>query len=118
MSSPEPNAGANPCRRYCFADFSLDLEDGFLRRGAEEIVLRPKAFEVLAYLVEHQGRLVTKEALMSAVWPDTEVTDNSLARCLLEVRRALDDHSQQIIRTLPRRGYLFTLPVTTRVAEL
>jgi DNA-binding winged helix-turn-helix (wHTH) protein len=118
MSSPEPNAASTPCRQYGFADFTLDLEDGFLRRGAEEIVLRPKAFEVLAYLVEHQGRLVTKDALMNAVWPDTEVTDNSLARCLLEIRRALDDDSQQMIRTLPRRGYIFTLPVTIRLAKL
>jgi Tol biopolymer transport system component len=60
---------------------------------------------------------VTKAALMQAIWPDTAVTDNSLARCLLEIRRALDDHSQQLIRTVARRGYLLAVPVTTPVLQ-
>src|SRR3712207_5876658 len=108
MSGPERDASVKRCRQYAFDDFTLDLDSGFLRRGLEEIRLRPKAFEVLTYLVEHQGGLVTKDALMDAVWPNTEVTDNSLARCLLEIRRALADDSQQMIRTIPRRGYVFT----------
>jgi DNA-binding winged helix-turn-helix (wHTH) protein/Tol biopolymer transport system component len=118
MSDPEKQRAATSCRQYRFDDFTLDAEDGFLRRGAEEIVLRPKAFEVLAYLVEHHGRLVTKDALMNAIWPDTEVTDNSLARCLVEIRRALADDAQQMIRTMPRRGYVFTPPVIAPVVEL
>jgi DNA-binding winged helix-turn-helix (wHTH) protein/Tol biopolymer transport system component len=95
----------------------LDLEDGFLRCGGEEVALRPKAFELLAYLVEHQGRLVTKTALIEAVWPDVAITDNSLVQCLLEVRRALADDSHQLIRTVARRGYVFTAPVTTPIVE-
>ena len=102
-----------PHRQYCFADFTLDLEDGFLRRGVEEVKLRPKAFELLAYLVEHHGRLVTKTALIEAVWPDVAITDNSLVQCLLEIRRALADDSHQLIRTVARRGYVFVGPVTT-----
>jgi DNA-binding winged helix-turn-helix (wHTH) protein/Tol biopolymer transport system component len=117
MSSPEPPRAATSGRQYRFADFTLDVENGFLRRGAEEIVLRPKAFEVLTYLVERHGRVVTKDALMNAIWANTEVTDNSLARCLVEIRRALADDSQQMIRTMPRRGYVFTLPVTARIVE-
>src|SRR5207249_10021593 len=81
-------------------------------RGGEEVSLRPKAFEVLTYLVERHGRLVTKSELLEAVWPDAAVTENSLAQCLLEIRRALADDSQQIIRTVARRGYLFAAPVT------
>src|SRR5207248_8937961 len=76
-----------------------------------------KAFEILAYLVEHHGRLVTKTALIEAVWPDAAITDNSLAQCLLEIRRALADDSQQLIRTVARRGYVFAAPVTTPVVE-
>jgi DNA-binding winged helix-turn-helix (wHTH) protein len=95
----------------------LDLEDGFLRCGGEEVALRPKAFELLAYLVEHQGRLVTKTALIEAVWPDVAITDNSRVQCLLEVRRALADDSHQLIRTVARRGYVFTAPVTTPIVE-
>src|SRR5262245_34224210 len=54
---------------------------------------------------------------MEAVWPDTAVTDNSLAQCMVEIRRALDDDSQQLVRTVARRGYQFTSRVTTPVAE-
>jgi DNA-binding winged helix-turn-helix (wHTH) protein/Tol biopolymer transport system component len=93
------------------------LERGVLRRGVEEVTLRPKAFEVLAYLVEHHSVLVTKNALIDSIWPDTAVMDNSLAQCLVEIRRALGDDSQQLIRTVARRGYLFTAPVTTPVVE-
>jgi DNA-binding winged helix-turn-helix (wHTH) protein/Tol biopolymer transport system component len=106
-----------PYRQYCFADFTLDLEEGFLRRGVEEVKLRPKAFELLAYLVERHGRLVTKTALIEAVWPDVAITDNSLVQCLLEIRRALADDSHQVIRTVARRGYVFAAPVTTPVTE-
>src|SRR5260370_20034223 len=98
-------------------EVTLDLEEGFLRHGTEEVTLRPKTFEVLTYLVQHSGRLVTKTELIDAVWPDTAITDNSLAQCLLELRRALGDEAQQVIRTVARRGYIFTAPVTTPVAE-
>lgn len=117
MSSLEPHPPERPQEQFRFADFTLDLDGGFLLRGGEEIPLRPKTFEVLACLVKHHGRLVTRNALIEAVWPDTAVTDNSLSHCLLEIRRALGDDSQELIRTVARRGYLFTSPVTTPVVE-
>ena len=98
-------------RQYRFGDFVLDLDGGFLRQGAGEVTLRRKSFEVLTYLVERHGRLVTKSELIDAVWPETAVTDNSLAQCLLEIRRALGDQSQQMIRTVARRGYVFAAPL-------
>src|SRR5881396_1495155 len=104
-------------RQYQFGDFTLDLESGFLRRDGVEVGLRPKAFDVLTYLVERHGRLVTKAELIDAIWPDAAVTDNSLAQCLAEIRRALADESQQTIRTVARRGYVFAAPVTTPVVE-
>src|SRR3954447_10602427 len=115
LSNPEPHSTERPRHQYCFGDFTLDAEGGFLRRGVEEVKLRPKPLEVLAYLVEHHGRLVTKHALMQSVWPGVAITDNSLAQCLVEIRRALDDDSQQFIRTVARRGYVFKAPVTTLV---
>ena len=118
LRSPGSHSREERCRQYCFADFTLDLESGFLRRVGKEVSLRPKSFEVLVYLVEHHGRLVAKRALMDVVWPDTAVTDNALARCLVEIRRALEDDSQQLIRTVARRGYVFTAEVTTPVVEL
>jgi len=102
---------------FCFGEFTLDLAGGFLRRGGTEVPLQPKPFEVLAYLVEHKGRFVSKSALIAAVWPDTAVTNNSLAQCLVEIRRALGDDSQRLIRTLARRGYVFTATVTSPVVE-
>lgn len=101
-----------PRGRYRFGAFTFDLERGFLRRDDTEVQLRPKAFDALAYLVARHGKLVTKAELIAAVWPATSVTDNSLSHCLLEIRRALGDDSQQLIRTVARRGYVFAAPVT------
>ncbi|MFZ0062757.1 MAG: winged helix-turn-helix domain-containing protein, partial [Pyrinomonadaceae bacterium] len=97
-----------------FGDFTLNLRRGCLLRGAEELKLRPKSFEVLRHLVENSGRLVSKDELLGAVWPDTAVTDDSLVQCLIEVRRALGDSEQQIIKTVPRRGYILELNVIER----
>ena len=117
MSPPERYSSERRRRQYAIGEFTLDLDEGFLRHGTEEVALRPKTFEVLTYLVQHSGRLVTKTELIDAVWPDTAITDNSLAQCLLELRRALGDEAQQFIRTVARRGYIFTAPVTMPVVE-
>src|SRR5437660_12598080 len=97
---------------YFFDQFTLDLTRGSLLRGQEEIKLRPKSFETLKYLVENNGRLISKDELIHAVWVDTAVTDDSLVKCLKDIRHALGDESQQIIKTVPRRGYIFDTPVS------
>ena len=117
MSGRQTYAPEARHHQYRFGEFTLDLDSGFLRRGADEITLRPKVFDALTYLVERSGRLVTKAELIGAIWPDAAVTDNSLAQCLAEIRRALGDDSQQIIRTVARRGYMFAAPVTTPALE-
>jgi DNA-binding winged helix-turn-helix (wHTH) protein len=94
-----------------FDAFTLDVSRGCLRRGADDVRLRPKSFDVLRYLVENPGRLVSKEELIRAVWRNAFVTDNSLVQCLIEIRRALRDEAQVIIRTVPRRGYIFDISV-------
>jgi eukaryotic-like serine/threonine-protein kinase len=96
---------------YSFKDFSLDLDRGCLWRGADEVRLRPKVFEALKYLVQNDNRLVTKEELISALWPDSFVTDDSLVQLLVELRRALGDEAQACLKTVPRRGYIFTASV-------
>jgi DNA-binding winged helix-turn-helix (wHTH) protein len=117
LSSSEPHSKERTRGQCSFGDFTLDLEHRTLRRGGEEIPLRPKSFEVLAFLVEHHGQLVTRADLMEAVWPAIAVTDNSLTQCMVEIRRALNDESQQLIRTFARRGYLFGAAVTTPVLK-
>jgi predicted ATPase/DNA-binding winged helix-turn-helix (wHTH) protein len=102
---------------YQFGEFTLDVVRGCVLKAGEEIKLRPKVYETLKYLVEHPGRLIGKQELMQAVWPDAFVTDDSLVQCTLELRRALDDRSQQLLKTVPRRGYLFTSEVIQRPTE-
>lgn len=97
---------------FFFNEFTLDLTRGCLFRGGEAIKLRPKSFETLRHLVENSGRLISKNELIAAVWPDTSVTDDSLVQCLIDVRRALGDDGQQIVKTVPRRGYILDAQVT------
>ncbi len=101
---------------FCFDGFTLDLTRGCLLRGTQEIKLRPKPFDALKHLVENPGRLISKSELIEVIWPDTAVTDDSLVQCLIEVRRALSDDAQQIIKTVPRRGYIFDRPVSDNVS--
>jgi TolB-like protein/DNA-binding winged helix-turn-helix (wHTH) protein/Tfp pilus assembly protein PilF len=105
-------------KTYYFADFTLDLNRGCLRRGQDEIKLRPKSFEVLKYLVENNARLIRKNELIHAVWPDTAVTDDSLVQCLKDIRHALRDEGQQIIKTVHGRGYIFDKEVSDQISGL
>ena len=101
-----------------FNGLTLNLMRCALLRGEEEIQLRPKAFDVLRYLVEHPGRLVSKDELIQAVWPGIFVTDDSLVQCIGEIREALDDEARRIIKTVPRRGYVFVPEVSIGRANL
>jgi TolB-like protein/DNA-binding winged helix-turn-helix (wHTH) protein/Tfp pilus assembly protein PilF len=105
-------------RKYRFGEFTLDIGRGALLRGVDEVRLRPKSFAVLQALVERHGQLVTKDELLDLVWGRTVVTDGAVTQCLIDVRRALGDDAQEIIRTVPRRGYIFTLPVTLEAAQV
>jgi DNA-binding winged helix-turn-helix (wHTH) protein/TolB-like protein len=96
---------------FSFNDFTLDLRRGCLLRAQEEIKLRPKSFEVLNYLVENNGRLISKDELIHAVWVEAAVTDDSLVQCLKDIRHALSDETQQIIKTVHGRGYIFDTEV-------
>ena len=91
-----------------FDAYTLDLQRCSLRRGKEQIELRPKAFDVLRYFVENWGRVIGKEELLRAVWPGLFVTDDALVQCVRDLRQALSDEAHRIIKTVPRRGYLFT----------
>jgi DNA-binding winged helix-turn-helix (wHTH) protein len=78
------------------------------------LTLTPKAFAVLQYLVTHAGQLVTKEALLAAVWPKMTVSEAVLKVYLSEIRKALGDtvKTPRCIATVHRRGYRFIAPVT------
>lgn len=96
-----------------FGPFRLDPGTESVWRKAEEIRLRPKAFAVLRYLAERPSRLVTKEELLEAVWPEVAVGDAALAVCVGEIRKLLGDEARtpRFIETIHRRGYRFIGPV-------
>lgn len=96
-----------------FASFRLDLGAEQLWCGTEVRPLTRKAFAILRYLITHAGRLVSKDALIAAVWETPYVSDAALAACIRELRRALDDTAQtpQCLETVRGRGYRFLAPV-------
>lgn len=103
--------GSTTHRVFAFGEFRLDATRGALLKRDTEIRLRPKSFDVLRYLVERHGELVSKEQLFAAIWGRSVVSSDSLTQCLIDARKAIHDRSRQAIRTVPRRGYIFTLAV-------
>jgi TolB-like protein/DNA-binding winged helix-turn-helix (wHTH) protein/Flp pilus assembly protein TadD len=97
--------------RRTFAGFTLDTRRQLLLRGTEPIRLRPRTYDVLAYLVAQAGRLVSKQELMEAVWGGIAVTDDSLVQCLMEIRRVLGDR-HDVVKTVRGRGYLLDATVS------
>jgi len=87
----------------------LDLANERLWCGDQARVLRPKTFALLRYLVEHPGQLLTKAALLEALWPETTVSEVVLSVCMRELRQALGDDARmpRFIETVHRRGYRF-----------
>ena len=104
---------------FRFDAFELDVRRRTLRRSGAEVELRPLALDALGLLVRNAGRVVTKDEMIAAVWPGLVVTDDSVARCISDIRRALGDVEQRIIKTVPRRGYTLAvaaIPVQTAAA--
>jgi len=95
-----------------FGPYRLDASEEQVWRGQELVKLTPKSFSVLRYLAERPKRLVTKEELFRALWPDTVVSDAALTRCIREIREALTDdaRSPHYIETAHRRGFRFVGP--------
>jgi len=98
-----------------FPPFRLDRENAQLWRGGQEIRLRRKTFDVLLYLVDHPGQLVTKAALLDAIWADVTVSNSMPATCVAELRRALGDEAKvpRLVETVHGRGYRFIAKLKT-----
>src|SRR5262249_3762282 len=97
---------------FQFEGYTLDIGRNALRGANREVALRRKTFELLRYLVENPDRLVTKEELLKAIWPQVVVTDESLTKCVSELRQAIGDSRQAITATVRGRGYRFVAPVS------
>ncbi len=98
-------------RGYRFGAFTLDIDRAAVLKNGQTLPLRRQSFDVLRYLLERAGRLVSKEELLAAVWGNTPVTDDSLTHCLIDIRKVLGDKQRELIRTVPRRGFIFDIPV-------
>jgi TolB-like protein/tetratricopeptide (TPR) repeat protein len=99
----------NPGRVLALGSCELDLARGLLLRDGKPVALRSKAFDLLTYLAGNVGRVATKSELMTAVWPEVFVTEDSLTQAVRELRKALHDESQTIIRTVAKRGYILSV---------
>ena len=90
----------------------LDLSRGCVRDSSgAEIALRPKALDLLLMLARHRGRVLSRDELFDAVWPNVTVTEDSIAQCVREIRRAIGDPEGRLLRTIVKRGYCLDVVV-------
>ena len=101
-----------------FHTFRLDTVNHCLWCEGERLLLAPKAFDVLRYLVEHADRLVTQDEILEALWPETYVNPEIVKKYILGIRKVLGDHRDKptFVATFPRRGYQFIAPVQDETA--
>jgi TolB-like protein/DNA-binding winged helix-turn-helix (wHTH) protein len=106
MSRKAPEIDPKSAETITFRGFVFLTKSRELRTAeGKAIDLRSQSAEVLSVLAARPGEIVSKDALMQAVWPDTFVTDDSLTQCIADIRRALRDDAHAIVETLPKRGY-------------
>ncbi len=105
--NPAPNVA-----NYLFNGFLVDIRRGSLLTAAgEELPLRRQSFEMLCLLVKNAGRLLDRDTINRAIWPDVAVTDDSMTQCVRDIRRVIGDDAGRILRTVRKRGYLFAAEV-------
>ena len=96
---------------YSFDDFVLDTDRFVLSRDGRKIALRPKVFDLLAYLAERPRQIAGKDEILDRLWPDVQVEESSLTQCISNLRRALGSDAEHLIKTVPRRGYVLDADV-------
>ena len=102
--------------RYLFDDYLLDTQRYELHRAGTRLHLRPKAFQVLAYILAHRDRVVPKAELLEHVWPQQFIGDATLNSCIMAIRKALGDggRTPRCLHTVHGQGYRFVAPVEER----
>ena len=105
---------------FQFDDVRVDVQNAQVFKAGRRLSLEPKAFRVLVFLLEHPGRLIEKEELLSAIWTDAFVTENALARAIALLRKTLGDTKGEpkYIETVPTRGYRFIAAMTAEEAGM
>ena len=98
---------------YSFGEYRLEPGERRLWRGEASVALTPKTFDLLLFLVEHEGRLLRKDDLLAAVWPDAAVEENNLTVAVSALRKALgESEARRFIETVPKKGYRFVAQVS------
>ena len=111
-SSAEQAAGQHAPERYRFEGFEFDADTCELRHCGRALELWERPLRVLAHLIRHRHRVVPREELVCAVWPDVRVSAGSLTQAIWELRTALHDNAAaRIIKTVRGRGYRFVAPI-------
>jgi TolB-like protein len=106
-------------RRLRFGECLLDDGRGVLiAPGGTESALRPKTLELLRLLLANAGRVVTRNEILDAVWPGLFVSDDSITQCVVELRKAMGPGGAEVLKTLPRRGYILDAAVSDAAAPL
>lgn len=102
-------SAASPQRHVAFGAFRIDRLQGVLTRADIAVPLRPKAWELLLFFIDHAGELLSVDAILDAVWPGVAVSPKTLNNVIAELRHALSDDPEQpqYIATVHRRGYRF-----------
>lgn len=108
-----PGAAASARAAWTVGPWHVDMSTGELRQGGESQRVEPKVVEVLVYLAERAGQVVSRDELLSAVWPRVVVGDDALTQAIIKLRKALGDDPRRptYIETLAKRGYRLIAPV-------
>ena len=103
--------------RVRFSDFTLDNDRHELRRGIDLIHLAPKAFRLLQILVERRPKAIAQHELYDRLWPDTVVEKSNVHNLIYQLREALSDRDQRLIRTIYGFGFSFAAPATEEITD-
>lgn len=100
--------------RLRFGDCEFDSDTREVFRGGRRIHVSPKAFSLLATLIERRPKAIPKDELLGLLWPGTFVSEANLPNLVADLRESLgDSHEPRIIRTIPRFGYAFSAEIAT-----
>src|SRR6266850_1330725 len=104
--------------KYQFGEFELDTTELVLRRNGQLVPLTPKALQVLTFLVRNSGRVVWRQQMLEALWPNSFVEDSNLTVTISTLRKALtENNGNRFIETVAKRGYRF-VPLVKFVSNL
>src|SRR5512136_511921 len=103
-------------REFRVGEWLVEPNLNCITRANQKTPVEPKVLEVLAYLADYPGEVLSKEQILQAVWPDTYVSDEVLRYSITELRKAFKDDAKnpQIIQTIPRRGYRLIAEVSKK----